>query len=49
MVKPYDSSAGLLSLAILLSICVGERIYDLIQIAMTGHWDVLGRTWGMSA
>jgi hypothetical protein len=47
LVKPYNSSAGLLFLAVLMTICFGGMIHGLIQIAITGHWHILGETWWM--
>jgi hypothetical protein len=47
MVKPYNSSAGLLFLSVLMTICFGGMIYGLIQIALTGQWHILGETWWM--
>ncbi|WP_461189107.1 hypothetical protein [Arthrobacter sp. Z4-13] len=47
MVKPYNSSAGLLFLSILISLFFGLMIYGLIQIVITDQWDILGRTWWM--
>jgi membrane protein implicated in regulation of membrane protease activity len=47
LVKPYNSSAGLLFLAVLMSLVFCLMVYGLIQIAITGQWDILGRTWWM--
>lgn len=47
LIKPYNSSGGLLFLSILMSLFFGLMIYGLIQIAITGQWDILGRTWWM--
>src|SRR5215207_5201401 len=47
LVKPYNSSAGLLFLAVLISLAFAGMIYGLIQIAISGQWDILGRTWWM--
>jgi hypothetical protein len=47
VVKPFNSAGGLLFLAILVTICFGGMLYGLVQIAITGQWDILGRTWWM--
>jgi hypothetical protein len=45
--KPLNSSGGLLFLAILITLAFGGMMYGLLQIAITGQWDILGRTWWM--
>lgn len=47
LVKPVNSSAGLLILAILITIFFGGMIYGLIQIAITSQWHILGEIWWM--
>lgn len=46
-IKPVNSSWGLLFLAVLITIAFGGMLYGLVQIAITGQWDILGRTWWM--
>lgn len=43
--KPYNSSAGLLFLAILLTACVGGLVYGVIQLGLTDQWHILGSVW----
>ena len=45
LVKPVNSSGGLLSLAILASLFLGGIIYGLVRIALDGTWDILGEVW----
>ena len=45
--KPVNSSGGLLFLAVLITVAFGGMLYGLVQIAITGQWDILGRTWWM--
>lgn len=45
LVKPYNSSAGLLFLAVLLTACVGGLVYLVIQMALTNQWHILGSVW----
>ena len=47
LVKPVNSAGGLLFLSILISLCFGAMLYGLAQIAITGQWEILGRTWWM--
>ena len=47
IIKPVNSSRGLLFLAILITLAFGGMLYGLAQIAITGQWDILGRTWWM--
>lgn len=47
LVKPVNSSGGLLFLAVLVTICFGGMLYGLVQIAITGQWHILGETWWM--
>jgi hypothetical protein len=47
LVKPVNSSGGLLFLSLLMSLFFGLMIYGVVQIAITSQWDILGRTWWM--
>ena len=47
IIKPVNSSRGLLFLAILITLAFGGMLYGLAQIAITGQWEILGRTWWM--
>ncbi|UUL77555.1 hypothetical protein NG819_09190 [Pseudarthrobacter sp. Fe7] len=47
IIKPVNSSSGLLFLAVLITIAFGGMLYGLVQIVVTGQWDILGRTWWM--
>jgi hypothetical protein len=47
VVKPVNSAGGLLFLSILVSLFFGLMMYGLVQIVVTGQWDILGRIWWM--
>ncbi|KRE81356.1 hypothetical protein [Arthrobacter sp. Soil764] len=47
LVKPVNSSGGLLFLAILISLAFGGMLYGIVQMALTDQWDIFGRTWWM--
>ncbi|WP_285244897.1 hypothetical protein [Pseudarthrobacter sp. fls2-241-R2A-127] len=47
LVEPVNSSGGLLFLSILITLAFGGMLYGLVQIAITGQWEILGRTWWM--
>lgn len=47
VVKPVNSSGGLLFLAILITIAFGGMLYGVVQIAITGQWEILGEIWWM--
>lgn len=47
LVKPVNSSGGLLFLAILVTVCFGGMVYGVIQIAITGQWHIMGEIWWM--
>ena len=47
IIKPVNSSGGLLFLAILITIAFGGMLYGLVQIAITDQWEILGETWWM--
>ncbi|WP_140416631.1 hypothetical protein [Arthrobacter globiformis] len=45
LVKPVNSSGGLLFLAILLTACLGGLVYGVVQAALTDQWHILGEVW----
>jgi len=45
LVKPVNSSGGLLFLAILASLFAGGVAYGLVRIALDGTWNILGEVW----
>lgn len=45
LVKPVNSSGGLLFLAILASLFAGGVAYGLARIALDGTWEILGDIW----
>ncbi|WP_306630389.1 hypothetical protein [Arthrobacter sp. B1I2] len=45
IIKPANSSAGILFLAVLLSACVGGLVYGVVQIAVTDQWEIIGSIW----
>lgn len=47
LLKPVNSSVGLLFLALLITIAFGGMLYGLVQIVITEQWAILGRTWWM--
>lgn len=47
LVKPVNSSAGLLVLAVLISLAFGGMLYGIVQMAITDQWEILGEIWWM--
>ena len=47
VVKPVNSSAGLLVLAVLISLAFGGMLYGIVQMALTDQWHILGEIWWM--
>jgi hypothetical protein len=47
LVKPVNSSAGLLVLAVLISLAFGGMLYGIVQMALTDQWEILGEIWWM--
>jgi hypothetical protein len=45
LVKPVNSSGGLLFLAILASLFAGGIVYGIVRIALEGTWGILGEVW----
>ena len=45
LVKPVNSSGGLLFLAILASLFAGGIVYGIVRIALDGTWGILGEVW----
>ena len=45
LVKPVNSSGGLLFLAVLASLFAGGVAYGLVRIAVDGTWEILGDVW----
>lgn len=45
LVKPVNSSGGLLFLSILASLFAGGVAYGLARIAVDGTWEILGDIW----
>jgi hypothetical protein len=45
LVKPVNSSGGLLFLAVLASLFAGGVVYGLVRIALDGTWNILGEVW----
>jgi len=45
LVKPVNSSGGLLFLAVLASLFAGGVAYGLVRIAIDGTWEILGDVW----
>jgi hypothetical protein len=47
LVKPVNSSGGLLFLAVLISLAFGGMLYGIVQMALTDQWHILGEIWWM--
>jgi len=47
VVKPVNSSGGLLILSILMTIAFGGMLYGILQMAITDQWEILGEIWWM--
>jgi len=45
LVKPVNSSGGLLFLSILLTVCLGGLVYGVVQVALTDQWHILAEVW----
>jgi hypothetical protein len=47
LVKPVNSSGGILFLALLISLAFGGMLYGIVQMALTDQWHILGEIWWM--
>lgn len=47
LIEPVNSSAGLLVLAVLITIGFGGMLYGIVQMAITDQWEILGEIWWM--
>ena len=47
LIKPVNTSAGLLVLAVLITIGFGGMLYGIVQMAITDQWEILGEIWWM--
>ena len=45
LVKPVNSSGGLLFLAILLTVTMGGLVYFVVQVIIQDAWDIAGEVW----
>jgi hypothetical protein len=45
LVKPVNSSGGLLFLSVLASLFAGGVAYGIVRIALDGTWNILGEVW----
>ena len=45
VIKPVNSSGGILFLAILLSATMGGLVYFVVQVIIQDAWDIAGRVW----
>jgi hypothetical protein len=45
IVKPVNSSGGLLFLAILLTATMGGLVYFVVQVIIQDAWDIAGEVW----
>ncbi len=47
VIKPMNSSGGLLFLALLMSALFGLMLYGVVQMAVTDQWHIMGEMWWM--
>ncbi|WP_144671255.1 hypothetical protein [Arthrobacter sp. U41] len=47
IIKPVNSSGGLLFLSLLMSALFGLMLYGIVQMAVTDQWGILGEIWWM--
>jgi hypothetical protein len=45
LIKPVNSSGGLLFLAILLTATMGGLVYFVVQVIIQDAWDIAGEVW----
>ncbi|MDP9227188.1 MAG: hypothetical protein M3P18_25735 [Actinomycetota bacterium] len=45
LIKPVNSSRGILFLALLLSAGMGVLVYFVVQVALQGSWHIFGEVW----
>ena len=45
LVKPVNSSGGILFLALLLTAGMGVLVYFVVQVAVQGSWHIFGEVW----
>ncbi|MFJ5699489.1 hypothetical protein [Arthrobacter sp. NPDC093139] len=45
LIKPVNSSGGILFLALLLTVGMGVLVYFVVQVAIQGAWHMLGEVW----
>lgn len=45
LIKPVNSSGGILFLALLLTVGMGVLVYFVVQVAIQGTWHMLGEVW----
>ncbi|NUU30304.1 hypothetical protein [Arthrobacter sp. C9C5] len=47
IIKPVNSSGGLLFLSLLMTALFGLMLYGVVQMAVTGQWHIMGEIWWM--
>lgn len=47
IIKPVNSSGGLLFLSLLMTALFGLMLYGIVQMAVTDQWGILGEIWWM--
>ena len=47
IIKPVNSSGGLLFLSLLITALFGLMLYGVVQMALTGQWHIMGEIWWM--
>lgn len=45
IIKPVNSSGGLLFLSLLMTALFGLMLYGIVQMAVTDQWGILGEIW----
>ncbi|WP_346960658.1 hypothetical protein [uncultured Arthrobacter sp.] len=47
IIKPVNSSGGLLVLSLLMTALFGLMLYGVVQMALTDQWNIMGEIWWM--
>lgn len=47
VIKPVNSSGGLLFLSLLMTALFGLMLYAVVQMALTDQWHIMGEIWWM--
>lgn len=47
VIKPVNTSVGLLFLSLLITALFGLMLYGVVQMAVTDQWNIMGEIWWM--